>query len=204
MNSPMKILLFTFLIFVLTQNVIWKKFPQRTSCELEMVIETTVLSPNECVPLPGSRKSEWVTGRCERQRTEIKKCLDSSCTRNCTTENFINDRCHDENDRNLKQQFSCGNFAQIRPQDFTFQYFMKEDCSGKSSFNIIRGNCIPISGGLSWRNYCDKKQGIIKSEYFRNGDCSGQPEEDSDRPVNVCQPSWMGSYHVIFRNCTKN
>jgi len=184
--------------------VIWRKYSTESeTCEGKEVLETTVLRPRECVPLTGSRKSEFVTAACTKKKTIMKRCTDSNC-QNCPhTLTFDNKKCYMDTFRSVKQKFNCREPKVIRKQDFTFKNYNTQNCTGKFSNNIVRGNCIVFSSAVSYKNFCDISDGRIWIKVFRGMDCEGEPFEQSSRPANVCQPNWLGGLHVEFGNCER-
>jgi hypothetical protein len=199
----MKVFLFTLFIFTaLSQNVLWKKFPNRSECEPNFHLETTIIKPKECSPMIGSRKNEYVAAACTDKKTTIKRCTDSTCG-NCQTQVYDNNKCYLDEQIFVKQTFSCGVPEPLKDVDFTFKYFGNQRCEGKSIDNIVRGHCIHISERLSWINFCNTKDGRIWIRSFNSGNCSGAVDEESSRPTGICQPTWLGSRPVIFGNCKK-
>eukprot|EP01080_Neovahlkampfia_damariscottae_P009191 gene9191-1277_t len=202
----MKVLLFLLICTLglvhAAKNVVWSIYPQRSICEKNYLLQQTVIKPKECVPLTGSRKNEYIAAICSKSKIFIKRCEDSNCQK-CENFNYDTKKCYLDTNRLVHQKFTCGEAKSLKSVDFTFKNFNSQRCTGKFSENIVRGHCIHINPNQSWKNYCEKRDGLIWVKVYNNGDCEGKPTEENSRPTKVCQPNWLGGLHVIFGNCTR-
>jgi hypothetical protein len=200
------LLIITFLYIYITtqQSIIWKRYPERADCIEEYLVETNLINPRECVPLSFSRTKQYIKGQCNGSNLQLTTCSDSNCQRCNNTVTYNTKTCYSEvlDKRFVKNQFQCGQPEPLKPGDFMFEYYVDGNCKGKPSKNINRGKCITVHQRLSWRTFCDIKDGLIKSIEYHDPDCS-TPYESSERKPNICQ-EWLGDYNVIFTNCTNS